>query len=276
MDPLAGKFSSDYRLQFGYAVDTNINVLQLGKWDTLSNGDKICRIKIHCINAYSVNLIFDNFWLAPGSELFIYNEDTSVILGAFVPELNNHKHRKFATDIVKGSSIIIDYYEPSYSPGSILNISKVIYGFVDIFSGTGLSAPCNVDVNCPIGDAWCVEKRTVSMILVDNNTALCTGCLINNTNNDLTPYYLTANHCLQGDEDTWIFRFKYWSPTCNQGANPNDWISLMGASVKAYHGTTDFALLLLHQRPISGMGRQVWLGGVATQPSLQNPFCWQA
>lgn len=92
------------------------------------------------------------------------------------------------------------------------------------------------------------------MILVDNNTRWCSGCLINNVRQDLTPYYLTANHCLRGDENTWIFRFKYWSPTCNQGDDAGYWVSITGSTVKANWTGTDFALLQLHAQPPSGFG----------------------
>jgi len=40
-------------------------------------------LKIHCPDAYSINLIYDHYRLGEGSKFFIYNEDRTMILGAF-------------------------------------------------------------------------------------------------------------------------------------------------------------------------------------------------
>ena len=247
--------SNEKPFRFGVAIDVDLGLKNNGTWDTLQNGDKIWRLKIQSQNAFSINLIYDDFWLPYGSELFIYNENKSMIYGAFTPELSNNQYNKFATDLIKGETTILEYFEPSYANGARININKVIHGYKNMFkSGHDESGSCNDDVTCSQGDSWCVEKRAVSMILLDNNTRLCSGCLINNLRKDLTPYYLTANHCLNGDENTWIFRFKYWSPTCNQGDDADDWVSILGSTLRANDPNSDFALLELSSRPPSGFG----------------------
>ena len=54
------------------------------------------------------------------------------------------------------------------------------------------SDDCNMDVDCPIGDDWELQKnhnkRSVGLMLLMNNS-LCSGALINNTENDGTPYF---------------------------------------------------------------------------------------
>ncbi len=243
--------------RFGYAIDVDFGMDNSGTWDTLPNGDKIWRLKISSDEAYSINLIYDDFWMPEDAQFFVYSEDKNMILGAFT-SLNNKIHNKFSTDLVKGDVITLEYYEPAYTSSGRINVDKVIHGYINTFSsGFGQSGDCNIDVNCPQGDNWCVEKRAVSLILVDDNQVHCSGCLINNARQDLTPYYLTANHCLRGDEDTWLFRFKYWSPTCNQGDQPSRWVSISGASIRVNHNQytgTDFALLELSNPPPSGLG----------------------
>ena len=62
------------------------------------------------------------------------------------------------------------------------------------------SDDCNMDVDCPIGDDWELQnhnKRSVGLMLMNNS--LCSGALINNTENDGTPYFLTAEHCTVGE-----------------------------------------------------------------------------
>jgi len=244
----------NFSFRFGYAIDVNMGLHNSGTWDTLQDGDKIWRLKISSSGAFSINLIYDDFWLPQGSQFFVYNEDTSMILGGFTAELSNNPSDKFATDLVKGNNTVLEYFEPAYTSGGRINIDKVIHGYINTFDGNGSSASCNIDVTCSQGNDWCVEKRAVSMILVDDNTRICTGCLINNVREDLTPYYLTANHCLIGGETTWIFRFKYWSPTCNQGDDATHWVSITGSSIKANYSESDFALLQLSAQPPSGFG----------------------
>ena len=49
----------------------------------------------------------------------------------------------------------------------------------------GNSGACNINVNCPEGDDWQVENKSVALI-VNGGFAACSGALVNNTNNDGT------------------------------------------------------------------------------------------
>lgn len=245
---------SDYSFRFGYAIDVNLGFNNSGTWDTLQSGDKIWRLKINSPSAFSINFIFDDFWLPEDAQFFVYNEDKSMVIGAFTSDVSNNPHNKFATDLIKGDVVVLEYFEPSHATGGRINVDKVIHGYVNTFSGHGNSGSCNIDITCSQGNEWCVEKRTTSLILTSDNTRFCTGCLINNVREDLTPYYLTANHCISGDPSTWVFRFKYWSPTCNQGDDAGHWVSITGSTLRANHAATDFALLQLNSPPPSGFG----------------------
>ena len=45
---------------------------------------------------------------------------------------------------------------------------------------------------------------------------ICSGGMLNNTSNDLTPYFLTANHCTQGENfNTFRFYFNYATTSCS-------------------------------------------------------------
>jgi len=245
--------------RFGYAIDVDIDIKRDGIRTELPDGSNLWMLKIHSSDAYSINLIFSNFRLAEGSKFFVYNEDRTMILGAFTPEVSNNPYNEFATDLIQGNSIILEYYEPKLPNDGVINVSKVIHGYIDTFSdfstGLGASADCNIDANCPLGNNWINEKRAVSMVLLAENTAFCTGCLVNNTQQDFKPYYLTANHCyfdsngtLTQNPSTNIFRFRYWRPNCSSG-NPSNWVSVVGATIRANYETTDFALLELKMRP---------------------------
>src|SRR5690606_33774993 len=77
------------------------------------------------------------------------------------------------------------------------------------------------------------------------------GALINNVNEDGTPYFLTANHCLGNGTTTWIFYFNYNSPQCspNQDGPLNQ--SIAGCTLLASKPGSDMALLELSSTPPS-------------------------
>ena len=89
------------------------------------------------------------------------------------------------------------------------------------------------------------------MILV-NGTRWCTGSLINTTANDNRPYFLTANHCLDGFDAEinnspnltwWSFYWHYEAPTCTNAVPTIR--STVGATLVANNPISDFALLYL-------------------------------
>jgi hypothetical protein len=136
--------------RFGAPFDIDLGLNNSGKWDTLSNGDRLWRIKIVCPGAYSTNLIYSRYWLPENARFYIYNEDKSTVLGAFTAR-NNKEHGKFATGLLRGDACILEYNEPGSvnQPGRI-DVSRVVHGYKDILAGFGDSGSCNNNVNCPV------------------------------------------------------------------------------------------------------------------------------
>lgn len=239
--------------KFGHTFDVNYD-LTSGSWDKTKFDGKIWKLKIISKGAYSINLIFDKLNLPEGASLYIYNETGTMVYGP-VTSANCNASGMFASDIIIGESIILEYFEPNASlkEGKI-SISKVIHGYKDVFRTNdyvkdyNLAGDCEIDINCPEGDDWCVESRAVAMILRNDNTECCSGVMINNVNEDLTPFFLTANHVL-GDEldlNTALFRFRYKNPTCNAPSYYGIYWTFTGSILRANSSVSDFALLELN------------------------------
>ena len=248
--------------RFGYAMDVDIDVKKAGIKKELPEGGNLWLLKIHCPDALSINLIYDRFKLAEGSKFFIYNEDRTMILGAFTPEVSNNPYNEFATDLVQGNTIVLEYYEPKTSDGGIIKISEVIHGYIDVFGfnsrGLGDAANCNYDANCDVtvlGQNWDNEKKAVCLIIMGGSAG--SGCLINNTNQNFTPYILTARHNFFDDNNsgstpdrnigTAVFKFHYLRPNCGSGS-PANAQSVAGASLRAQHRPTDVLLVELNSK----------------------------
>lgn len=241
----------DIPWRFGKDLPVDYNLENSGTWDELANGDRIWRLEIISYGAYSINLIYSKYHMPEGGNLFLYNENKTHVIGSFTSE--NHKpDGGFATVPVKGERCILEYFEPASERGKgELQISYVIHAYKDFYDnfdkGFGSSGACNVNANCPEGDNWQDQKRGVAMILTSNNARKCTGSMINNTAQDGTPYFLTADHC-RGGENTWIIMFNYESPGCENVDGPTDQ-SVQFATLRATSGISDFCLIELSEVP---------------------------
>ena len=102
-DDLESAQGSPPPLRFGYAFAVSLGLDSAGTWTELPNGDRLWRLRIVAPGAYSINLLYDDFWLPVGGRLFIYNEDRHMVLGAFTAA-NNKDHGKFSTGLVRGVS----------------------------------------------------------------------------------------------------------------------------------------------------------------------------
>jgi len=245
--------------RFAHVFDVNYSLENSGVWDELSNGDKVWRFGVTSKNAYSLNISFSEFFIPPDASVFVYNEDKSVILGAFSDEFNQ-RDDLVAISPVPGDKLIVEYYLPAKSEfKGRLEIGRIGHDYRDLFGTTDYlksSGACNVDINCTAGNGWQTAKRSVCRILI-NNSGLCTGTLINNTSQNNTPYLLTANHCYPtsstGSSTNSVFLFNYEKPNCGSGtASTTQTVS--GATIRAKSSASDFCLLELNSTPPTTYG----------------------
>ena len=237
--------------RFANSIDVDFNMENSGIWTSLDDGSYVWRLAIESTEAYSLNLIYDTFNIPEGAEFFVYSENKEMVLGAFT-NYNHKPHGGFSTAPVKGDKVILEYNEPfNASFRGTINIDIVAHDYRNVFfnedRGYGDSGSCNNNVACSVGDDWQDEVRSVAMILTSGGSRLCTGSLVNNANQDLSPYFLTANHCLGGN-NSWIFMFNYQSPVCTNQNGPTN-MTVSGSTLMANSSTSDFALLLLNENP---------------------------
>ena len=236
--------------KFAETIYLNLNMENSGNWTVLEDGSSIWQLKITSYDAYSLNLIYDVFNIPPGAEFFVYSEDKSMVLGAFT-NLNHKPHGGFSTAPVIGETIVLEYNQPSNSTfDGEINIESIAHDYTDIFAknssrGYGDSGTCNNNANCPEFSIWQDQISSVAMILTSGGSRLCTGSLINNTEQDLTPYFLTANHCLGGN-NSWIFMFNYESSGCTNQDGPTN-MTVSGSTLLANSSGSDVALLELNE-----------------------------
>jgi|GEM_PF-176166 len=234
--------------RFGKNFNTNLSLENSGIWTELPNGDRIWNLSIQSVGAYSLNFVFDEYNLPDGASLYLYNLDKTHKIGGFT-SANNNAENSLATYPLPGEQIFLEYYEPAAVLGQgSLKIGTVTHAYRDldvIARGIGDSGSCNNNTICPVSAGWENEINSVAMIVVGSN-GICTGSLINNTNNDGHPYFLTANHCTGGGVTNWVFRFNWESPSCGDNNPPEssiDFQTVSGSTMLAQGPEADYALL---------------------------------
>lgn len=232
--------------RFGYNHDVNFSLNNSGSWITLPNGDRLWQLCLRSPGAVSMNLAFDDFFMPEGAKLFVYNVDKNYVIGAFTT-LNNQDDRAFATDLIPGDAIVLEYYEPQAAANQgHLKLFRVTHGYRGIkdYLGKafGASGSCQENINCPLGYNWQKEKNAV-MLIVTYGNVICTGTLINDVAQDSKPYVLTANHCGDTLHSTWVFRFQWESPVCSDPASSPSFLSLTGCVKRAAYAGSDMSLV---------------------------------
>jgi hypothetical protein len=234
--------------RFGKNLTVNLNPGNSGVWDELPDGGRLWRLGISSPGAYTINLTFDQYRLPPGAELFLYNSDRSYMLGAFT-DYNNQEDGYFATSLVPGDSVIVEYYEPTgVEFHGELNIETVTHAYRDPGNFTkafGDSGACNMNVACSDAQGW-QDQINATVMLVAGSNGFCSGVLINNTNNDGTPYLLSADHCFR-QPSTLVVWFNWQSTTCNNPPSSPPFDAMSGAVLRARYQPSDFWLVELNQ-----------------------------
>ncbi len=248
--------------RFAAPIAVNYSLDENGQWTDLDNGDRVWRMELYSKDALGMFVFYEDFYLPQGGRFYMYNQDGSEIKGAYTSR-NNQDSGKFMTGMIKGETVILEYFEPRSVRGQgIIDVSKIYYAYENDFepslpdnvykvnAGYGDAAACHTNINCPEGDDWQEHKRGVVRILrvFDEGMGWCSGSLINNTSEDETPYVLSAYHCYDGftpQLDVWRFDFSYESAGCADPMSEPSANSMLGCNLRAGWSDTDVLLLEL-------------------------------
>lgn len=269
-DSVEAEKGKRYAPRFAYAHEVNANTLNSGEWKNISNG-KLWQIHFKGQHNYSLGVIFNEFDIPNGAYVYVYNPATKEKAGPFTNESAFNK--KLSVHPVRGKEIVVECFVPANAPSSPkLAISHVSEAYKNVFNiasseimkkGFNSSGACNNNASCPEGDFWRDQIQSVALILLSNNTRWCSGCLIGNTDTTDTPYFLTAYHCVDkndngeitaaeaNDVQLWSFIFNYESETCTPSKDSTLTHSITGSMLKASYYDTDMALLELSSPPPS-------------------------
>jgi lysyl endopeptidase len=251
--------------RFAYPMKVQITPATHGTWEQLEDGGLLWRLRIASPGAITLNLGFTHYWMPSGGKLYLYSADAKSVYGPFT-EKDNEEHGELWTPVVLGDEIVVEVQLPaSKKPGLLLELTSVNHGYTGFGTPSWLlSGSCNLDVVCsaadgyPQVDAWRDQIRSVGVISTGGST-FCTGFMVNNTAQDLTPYFMTANHCgiNSGNAASLVVYWNYENSWCRPPGSPasggagdgtlNQFQT--GSYWRASYSSSDFTLVQLDDAP---------------------------
>ncbi len=273
------KGGSPMRVSVGQQKE--LDILKYAHLSEDANG-KHYLLAVQSPEAKFVTLDFTSYDIPEGATLYIYDQSGEFVLGSFNKD-DVKEDGRFYTQAIPGSTAYIEYNVPADKEPGTLIIGNVGHGYKDIFQmisdtysdaieaakgphGTA-EGSCHINVACSAADDWRDQVRSVVAIEIRANTNggqlsfMCSGALINNTNQDRTPYVLSAFHCqdeeaMLGDLQQrypnlvlngldFVFYFLYQTSTCSATVGSSN-KSVTGAQMLAkysYNGGSDFLLM---------------------------------
>ncbi len=185
-------------LKIGRKYDLFIDNAEVGVWKALPEGN-VWTFDLKATDSRGIILNFDDFYIPQGAYLYVYQSDDDANPLLFTHS-NNPEGGAYSIESYTSDKMRLKYVEPSGDIAEIprLKVSSFGYKADDVYiSGFNRSGPCMININCQEGKDWQEQKKGIVRMRTNLNGIYyaCTGTLINNVNEDRTPYILTAAHC---------------------------------------------------------------------------------
>jgi lysyl endopeptidase len=224
-----------------------------GTLEVLDDGRILWRLRISAPGAANLNLGFTTYNMPEGGQLLFYSADAKKVVRPFTHE-DNASHGELWTPVMATDDAVVEVTIPRELFGNLaLELTQIGYGYRGFGSkaaGPAKSGSCNVDVVCSAGDDWRSEIPAIAVIALGGST-FCTGFMVNNTANDRTPYFMTANHCGigSGNAASLVTYWNYETSVCN--GSPNGQLNQFntGAFFRSSYSPSDFTLVELDSDP---------------------------
>ncbi|RTZ88668.1 MAG: hypothetical protein DSY92_10520, partial [Planctomycetota bacterium] len=260
-----------------YAVPEPVTITPIthGRWTKMNSETAVWRLRTRCKNAISMNYGFSR-WLVPvGGEMRIYNMDRTHRIRAFTID-DIQDTGVLWTPAVAGNDVIIEItcaLEDRWMVEQEVELSSInpgYRGFHEFFgippstnTGPSMSGSCNVDVVCPQSATWENEIDCVGVIST-GGSLFCTGFMVNNTAQDGTPFFMTADHCgvTGGNAGSLVVYWNYENSTCrppgsaSSGGPGNGTLNQFstGSIYRSGSATSDYTLVELTSPPNPAFG----------------------
>jgi hypothetical protein len=269
-------------LRYGIGRDIELSAAD-GNWYDLADGAKLWVGDVAATDAIGLRLHLAGLNLPHGAEIAVYAPseldarsrylESGEVAAPAIDFFNFNDGPALKADqgvwtsTVVGDRARIEYFVPAGTAGRELpfTVDRLQHLYLDPVAITLKAArekaagSCHNDVTCY--PEWGAIARAVAGIgAIGQNALFCSGQLINTQQNDFTPYFLTANHCVDTQGEAQSVEVYWLYQTSNCGGNPPSLGSIQrsrGTTLLSTNFVSDYTLLLIEGTVPSGL---VWAG----------------
>jgi len=236
-----------------------------GQWHDVEGG-RLWTTDLLSTEAIGVRLKFIGMDLPDGAELYAYAPADPQRVDGPLTGTGRYQHGEMWSKTFWGERVRIEYFVPDgvadgddEVPFVVSNLSHWYRPLHEDGRGAG---GCHNDVTCFPG--WQDVADAVGLItFIDGGQFVCTGQLLDTEVGDLTPWFYTANHCIDNQtiaETSEIFWF-FQTGVCNGSASPG--ISTVNIDHVISNTTIDYALLMINGALPANL---YWVGWTTSVP----------
>ena len=207
-------------MRYGLGRDIQVTIGD-GQWYELPDGGRLWAVEIQAAAAVGIRLHFADMQLAPGGRVVVYSVTQPDLVAGPYYERGLLGTGEFWSPTRPGERVRVEYHVPALKPGfqppaSPFVIDRMQHIYRDPSQFETREGNCYEDVTCYPAYAN-LSHACAGIGFINSNALYCSGQLLNTQITDLTPYFITANHCLssnataQSSEIFWLFQ----TSTCN-------------------------------------------------------------
>ncbi len=250
-------------------------------WQTLADGSHAAKIQIVSPGAAALRVALQLVATDPGiSFRFSGNGEHAQVFGPILANTVASDTRRFGmfwSPVLEGDVATLEIHAEAgvRVPNAPLTVAKVSHQVVPPASldkidakavqDIGTAASCEIDAACvtPQTTAFVNSRKAVAAIEFtqeDGFTYLCTGQLLNDSTSSNTPYFFSANHCLDSAMAARTLN-EYWffdAVECGSKVVPPFVQQTAGAAMLARSVDSDWSLVRLDADPPSGSTFSAW------------------
>ena len=255
-------------LRFGVERAVQLSLAD-GQWINVDGG-RLWRVDIEAAGALNSRLHLSGLNMLPGQELALVCPDQEQQMGGLL-ELNGEFGNGEAFGLFSPSARTqIQWFVPTGQPAKELPFDAVAYsyGYRQVLIAPSNGGTCSLDPICY--PTWANESNAAAKITWTSGggSYLCSGQLTATTAADETPYFSTANHCINttAEANACQFIFFYRSNTCGAGTSAGTTVS-GGADLSSTYLASDCTLLMIKGTLPAGVA---WDGWLTTNPAVNT------
>lgn len=231
-------------------------------WVTTGSGGQVAAISLVSPGAVAVRMGIRVSSLPSSAVLRFYTQESQLPLEIHATQVlqaladnqaagdQSDEGRTFWSPPMDGEEITLEIELPADVSTDLLQVSlpKLSHLYMDPVTALqksgaksiGSAGSCNIDYQCEAArdSSLDLQSRSVAkMSYIEQGDAyVCTGTLLNNTSRDMTPYFLSANHCISNQTvaSTLVTYWLYRAQTCRSSQLDSEYSVLRGGARLLY------------------------------------------